>query len=100
MIQYNVTVNVDDSIHEEWLEWMTTQHIPAVLDTKCFRESKVYRVLSPEPEEGVSYCIQYFSDTLEDYERYQIQHAALLQAEHLEKYGTRFSAYRTVLENI
>ncbi|MEO8448027.1 MAG: DUF4286 family protein, partial [bacterium] len=28
MILYNVTVNVDDSVHDEWLEWMKTIHIP------------------------------------------------------------------------
>ena len=100
MILYNVIVTIDESIHEEWLEWMMTHHIPRVIDTKCFKDSKVYRVLSPEPDDGVSYTIQYFCENLEDYERYQIEFAALLQSEHKEKYGGKFTAYRSVLEKI
>ncbi len=100
MILYSVTVNLDESIHEEWLEWMTTKHIPDVMATGCFKESKVYRILSPEPEEGVGFCIQYACDALEDFERYQIEHAAILQSEHKEKYGTRVTSYRTLMEKI
>ncbi|MGH2574454.1 MAG: DUF4286 family protein [Ignavibacteria bacterium] len=100
MIVYSVTVNVDESIHEECLEWMTTKHIQEVLDTGCFKEGKVYRILSPEPDEGISYTIQYVCNNLEDYERYQIEYAALLQSEHKEKFGSKFTAYRTVMEKI
>lgn len=100
MIVYNVTLNIDESIHEEWLEWMTSKHIPDVMATGCFKDSKVYRILSPEPEEGLGYCIEYTCDSLEDYERYQIEHAAILQSEHKEKYGNKVSSYRTVMEEI
>jgi len=100
MIVYCVALNTDESIHEEWLEWLTAKHIPDVMATGCFKSSKVYRVLSPEPEDGVGYYIQYVCDSLEDYERYQIQHAAILQSEHKEKFGSKVSSYRTVMEEI
>jgi hypothetical protein len=100
MILYSVMVNLEESIHEEWLEWMTTKHIPDVMATGCFKESKIYHVLSPEPDEGVSYCIQYICNSLEDFEKYQIEHAAILQSEHKEKYGTRVTSYRTLMEKI
>ena len=32
MIIYNVTINVDDSIHAQWREWIK-EHIPQVLGT-------------------------------------------------------------------
>jgi hypothetical protein len=100
MILYNVTVNVDEDVHEAWLEWMTTKHIPQVLETGCFTESEIFRLLSPEAEEGVTYSIQYFAKDLEEFERYQIEHAAFLQSEHKEKFGGKFSAFRTVLEKV
>ena len=100
MIVYSVTITLDESIHDEWLEWMMTKHIPDVMATGCFRESKIYRILSPEPETGVGYCIQYSCDSLEDYERYQIEHAAILQSEHKEKYGKKVTSYRTLMEKI
>jgi uncharacterized protein DUF4286 len=100
MIIYSVTVTIDESIHDEWLEWMTTKHIPDVMATGCFKESKIYRVLSPELEEGISYCIQYVCDSLENYERYQIEHAAILQSEHKEKYGNKVTSFRSLMEKI
>ena len=33
MIIYNVTSNIDESIHDEWLNWMRQEHIPQVLGT-------------------------------------------------------------------
>ncbi len=100
MILYNVTVNIDEDIEEEWLEWITTKHIPDVVATGCFKEGKIYRMLSPEPEEGVTYSIQYLSKNLEDFERYQIEHAALLQSEQNDKFDGKFTVHRSVLEKV
>ena len=100
MILYNVTVNIDEDIEEEWLEWMTTKHVPDILATGCFNEGKVYKILSPEPDEGVTYSIHYHTKDLEDFERYQIEHAAILQSEHKDKFAGKFTAYRTVLERV
>lgn len=33
MIVYSVTVNIDSSIHEDWLAWMKSKHIPDVMAT-------------------------------------------------------------------
>ncbi|MGQ3086877.1 DUF4286 family protein, partial [Flavobacterium sp.] len=30
MIIYNVTINIDDSVHDKWLTWMMEKHIPEV----------------------------------------------------------------------
>ena len=100
MLSYNVTINVDDDIHDDWVDWMTTQHIPDVIATKCFNNYSMHRLLSPEPEEGTSYVIQYVCDNVEDYERYQIEHAALLQNSHIEKFGGKFTAIRSLMEEV
>ena len=60
MILYNVTVNVEDSIHDEWLEWMTKKHIPDVLATGLFTDNKIFRILSEDVENENTYSIQYF----------------------------------------
>ena len=33
MYIYNVTTNIDESVHDEWLHWMKEIHIPDVLAT-------------------------------------------------------------------
>lgn len=97
MIIYNVTVNVQDSVHDEWLEWMRSKHIPNVLATGLFAENKMYRVDEPRSEEGTTYAIQYFCRSMDDYAKYRIEFAPSLQDEHQNKYGGKFVAFRSLL---
>ncbi len=101
MVIYNVTVSVDDKIHQEWLEWMQNKHIPDVLATGIFSEHKFCRIVSRQPdEEGHAYAIQYFCENLAALQRYQAQFAPALQAEHTKKFDGHFAAFRTILETI
>jgi hypothetical protein len=99
MIVYNVTVNIDANVHDEWLAWMRSTHIPQVVNTGCFLESKLSRI-NGEEEGGVTYSIMYVSPSKEKYEEYQKLHAPRLQKEHTEKYQGKFAAFRTVLDVI
>lgn len=101
MILYNVTVNVDEHVNDEWLSWMKDEHIPAVMETGYFVNFKFFRILSRmEGETGHTYSIQYFANTLEDYETYRDTQAARLQEETARKFGNRFVAFRTLLEEV
>jgi hypothetical protein len=100
MILYNVTINVNDSIHDEWLSWMEQEHIPEVMETECFGSAEIFRIVSPEPDEGTTYCIQYIANDILDYERYQLEHAAIFQTKHKDKFGKNFTAVRTVMESL
>lgn len=97
MYIYNVTVSVDKAIHEEWLNWMKTIHIPDVMKTGCFTEYKICRVLHVN-DEGETYSTQYTFRDMADIERYQKEFAPALQADHTERYKDRYVAFRTVLE--
>ena len=99
MILYNVTINVDREVHDEWLEWMKGVHIPDVMNTGLFVDSKIFRIHADE-EEGNTYSIQYFCKSMEDYEKYQNEHAPRLQEEHNNKYKDKFAAFRTILEEV
>ena len=48
MILYNVTVNIDPEVHEDWLDWMKKTHIPDVLNTGLFIDNRFLRVLNTE----------------------------------------------------
>ena len=98
MILYNVTVNIDDSVHDEWLEWMRSKHIPDVLSTGLFLESKLYRIRTENEEEENTYSIQYFLRSMDDYKIYQKEYAEKLQFEHTEKFKDKFVAFRTIME--
>lgn len=96
MIVYNVTVSIDELVHEEWLNWMKSKHIPDVMATGCFIESRISRVHGEE-EGGKTFAITYISRTQEDFDNYREKYASALQQEHTEKYGGRSAAFRTML---
>lgn len=99
MIIYNVTVNIDDSVHDEWIKWMKIKHIPDVMNTGLFIEHKICKVLTThEGETGTTYAIQYTCESMDDLEEYQNNHAPKLQEEHTKKYKDKFVAFRTLLE--
>ncbi|MEO6883238.1 MAG: DUF4286 family protein [Bacteroidia bacterium] len=97
MIIYNVTINIENEVHDEWLKWMREVHIPDVMKTGCFVENKLCRVLVEE-ETGTTYSFQYTSKTMDDYLNYKKQHAARLQKDVSEKFANKFVAFRTLLE--
>jgi len=100
MILYNVTVNIDHSVHDEWLKWMKTIHIPQVMQTGMFVESRLCKLIGDEHSGGVTYSIQYVCRNIEDYETYRDKFAPDLQAEHAIRYKDKFVAFRTLLEII
>jgi len=98
LILYNVTINIDTEVHDEWLEWMKKIHIPEVLSTGLFIDNKIFKIISTEENEGHTYSIQYFLRSKNDYENYMKQFAPKLQAAHSEKYKDKFAAFRTIME--
>jgi hypothetical protein len=100
MILYNVMVNIEESVHDEWLDWMTNKHVPDVMKTGLFTEYKIFRILDVESDGGVTYSIQYFCNSLDDYEKYQEEYAPILQKEHSGKYKDKFVAFRTIMESV
>ena len=99
MILYNVTINIDNSVEEEWLEWMKTKHIPDVMNTGCFIRNLVCKI-NGETEGGTSYSIQYFCKSQVELDHYFDNHATKLQQEHTTKYAGKFGAFRTLLDVI
>ena len=51
MYIYNVTIQLVWGIHEDWLQWMKTKHIPEVMATGCFTDFRFVRVLEMDETE-------------------------------------------------
>lgn len=97
-IIYNVTVKIEHSVHQQWLDWMRAIHIADVLETGCFTAARIARLLSHQDEDGVTYAIQYICQDNADLQRYQDQYAAALQEDHRQKFKGKYVAFRTLLQ--
>jgi hypothetical protein len=99
MIIYNVTINIDDSVHSEWRAWMK-EHIPQVLATGLFTKAIFTKVLIEEEMGGTTYSVQYHAHSKRALNQYHQQHAQQLQSEGMKRFGDKMLAFRTELELI
>jgi len=99
MYIYNVTINVEESIQKDWLRWMQEKHIPEMLATGKFSEAKLSQVMVEEAQ-GVTYSVQYTTDSKETLEKYYRENAEQLRREGSSLFRERFVAFRTELKVI
>ena len=99
MIIYNVTVNVDESIVDDWLKWMQKIHIPEVMESGIFIKSQINRVIV-QGDTGYTYAVAYTCKNMKDLHQYQIRFAPELQQKHIARYGDKVVAFRTIMEVI
>ncbi|WP_100611199.1 DUF4286 family protein [Confluentibacter lentus] len=97
MIIYNVTSNIDETIHDEWLTWIK-EHIPQVLATGKFEKATLTKVLVDEEMGGVTYSVQYKAFSRESLNAFYKDHAPAFRAEISKKFGDKMLAFRTELE--
>lgn len=101
MILYNVTVNIDEDVEQDWINWMKEVHIPEVMNTGFFKDHRMLKMLSEGKDDtGATYAIQYSAETLTHLETYLNTVAPKIQKKSIIRYGTKLAAFRTVLEEV
>ncbi|MES2746896.1 MAG: DUF4286 family protein [Bacteroidota bacterium] len=98
MILYNVTINIHESVHDKWMNWMQEKHINDVLATGKFSSARMVKVLVEEEMGGITYAIQYTTDSKETLDRYYKEDAQRLREEGTRLFGDKMLAFRTELE--
>jgi hypothetical protein len=96
-IIYNVTVKVEGSIAESWLEWMMNEHIPEVLSSECFYDYRIFRLLEVDDTEGPTFAIQYMAQSKADYNNYIENYAEGMRKKTFNRWGEKFIAFRSVM---
>ena len=98
MYIYNVTINVDESIHDDWLNWMQDVHIPNVLATGKFLKAIMSQVLVKEDMGGITYSIQFTCESKDLLFSYYQKDAPQLRQAIFKKFGNKFGAFRTEMK--
>ena len=99
MYIYNVTINIDDSVQEEFISWMK-QHIPDVLATGKFVAARFTQVLVEEETGGKTYSIQYTAKSRADLDAYYKEDAPRLRQDGMKKFADKMVGFRTELKVI
>lgn len=99
MYIYNVTINIQEDVHDKWVEWMKTEHIPDMLNTGKFTKALMTKVLVNEEMGGITYSVQYTTRSKEMLVRYYEEDAQNLR-DKSKAFEGKFVAFRTELEVI
>ncbi|HSI68886.1 MAG TPA: DUF4286 family protein [Gillisia sp.] len=97
MYIYNVTTNIQEDIHDEWVEWMKSEHIPEMLQTKKFTKALMSRVMVEEPMGGITYSVQYTCINKDILQKYYEEDAQDLRSRS-KAFEGKFVVFRTELE--
>ena len=100
MYIYNVTINIDESVHDEWFKWMKEKHIPDMLSTGKFSKAQMSQLMVKEKMGGITYIVQYTTDGIETLQEYYNENATELQNEGLRLFKDKFVVFRTEMKVI
>jgi hypothetical protein len=98
MFIYNITTKVTWTIHDEWIEWMKEIHTLEVVNTGCFTNVTILRLLDIDENEGPTYAVQYLAESKALYNRYIEKYAPTFRQELFDKWGNDFIAFRSLMQ--
>ncbi len=92
MIIYSVTITlINEDTETSWLHWMRNIHLNEVMNTGCFDKFTLSKI-----DDTIAYRIDYFAATREKLDKYLNENAAALRQDGIDRFGTNFSAQRTI----
>ncbi|WP_424492975.1 DUF4286 family protein [Salinimicrobium sp. GXAS 041] len=97
MYIYNVTTNVQEDVHDKWVQWMKEEHIPEMLNTGKFTKAIMTRVLVKEEMGGITYSVQYSAESKEQLQKYYEENAPELRGK-TKAFEGKIVSFRTELE--
>jgi hypothetical protein len=100
MILYNITFNIETEIKGEWLGWINQHYLPFVLNTSLFSDVKMYRLLNETENDGLTYSVQFFSDSLEKVNSYLENYAPAITDRHNQTFRHKHVSFMTILESV
>jgi len=100
MILYNVTINIEPDVHEEWLQWMQETYIPHLLNSGLILENRVLRLLYEVENAGITYAFQFYLENVDDCQRLEAEFINTIQKQLIKKFNNKFVDFATLLEVI
>ncbi|MCG8477168.1 MAG: DUF4286 family protein [Cytophagales bacterium] len=99
MILYNITYNIEKDIQKEWTSYMKNEYIPLFLQSGEIKSHKFLRLMKEDENEGETFALQFFGNSLEDIENCMVDLVHAINAQS-ERFGQKQVSFATLLEEI
>ncbi len=100
MYIYNVTTNIEEALHVQWLHYMNHTHIPNMLATGKIVKAKMCKVMVKEQMGGITYSVQYTLQDLHTLQRFLKEDKDRLLEDAQKRFGNGSVSFDTQLEVI
>jgi hypothetical protein len=100
MIIYNTTYSVSDKVYGSFLKWVKEKHIPQMISSGYFSESKLSRVLTDEDQDGNSISLQLTAESVNAVSKWREQYGDLFEMEISSLFSVNVLYFSTFLEII
>lgn len=100
MLIYNITLKIEWAIQPEWLQWMQEVYITALMNTGCFTQYQLVRLLDVDEEEGPTYALQLYAINRKNYNDYRQMHLPQMQKMSYEKWNGDVMSFSTLMESV
>jgi hypothetical protein len=100
MILYNITFNIEPEIKEQWIAWMNKEYFSFVMDTGLFTDVKLFQLLNETENQGFTYSVQFFSESLENVNKYLENFAREIVDRHNLLFKYKHVSFMTILESV
>jgi len=93
----NITTNIANEAESQWLQWMQSTFIPAMLATKKFNKALLTKVQIEEEMGGITYSTQYFASDKKSIETFYSENQNDILSKHT-KFKGMYVDFSTELE--
>ncbi len=100
MILYNITFNIEPEILDDWHDWMKAEYVPFVLKTMLFNDVKLFKLLNEDENQGITYSVQFFSDSLKNVNTYLENYANEIVERHNLAFKYKHVSFMSILESV
>src|SRR3954447_17819749 len=98
MFIYNITMQAEWQIHDEWLRWMSETYVPYAMDSGCFEKYQLVQLLEVNDTEGPTYALQLYSASKADYNRYLELYLPQIELQGFEKWEGSLVTFATLMK--
>lgn len=95
----NTTFHADNSVRQNFVDWVRKVYIPAAIGTGLFRDARLLRVLTDNDPEGVSFALQMICESISEARRWHDETATLLRDDMTQRWGDAVMYFTTYLKD-